>query len=198
VKLRTIELLMPVSIGAVAVAVDAQLGRAHLADEVAAGHGRLGVDELAGLPLGHRAREHAAAHRARVADVQHEAARVDPGDRRDAVRPQPAQPPALGAGGVVGVVGLAHDRRAGPRPVGLHRLGADPVVADVGVGERDELAGEGGVGHRLLVAAHAGREDDLAHRVDVGADGVAVEAGAVLEEHVGAHDAALTANERSR
>jgi hypothetical protein len=36
--------------------------------------------------------------------------------------------------------------------------------------------GEARVGHRLLVAGHPGREDDLADRVALGADGVAVEA----------------------
>src|SRR3954471_18862057 len=93
----------------------------------------------------------------------------------------PVEPAALGAGGVVGVRRGAHDRRPRPDAVGLHRLGARPVVADVRVGERDELAGEGGVGHRLLVAAHPGREDDLAGGVGVRAARVAVEAGAVLE-----------------
>ena len=46
----------------------------------------------------------------------------------------------------------------------------DAVVADVRIGEGDELAGEARVGHRLLVAGHAGREDDLADRVAVVAD----------------------------
>ena len=132
----------------------------------------------------HAGREDAAAHRARVADVADERAGVDAGDRRDAAVAQPVQPAALGAGRVLAVDRLAHDRRARVDAVGLHRLGADAVVADVRVGEGDELAGEGRVGHRLLVAGHAGREDDLAGGVAVGAAGVAVEARAVLEQHV--------------
>ena len=56
-------------------------GRDH-AGEVLAGHRRLGRDERAGLGLGHRAAEDAAAHRARRADVADERARVHAGDRR--------------------------------------------------------------------------------------------------------------------
>jgi hypothetical protein len=44
-------------------------------------------------------------------------------------------------------------------------VGADAVVADVRVGEDDQLRVERRVGHRLLVARHAGREDDLADGV---------------------------------
>ncbi len=61
----------------------------------------------------------------------------------------------------------------------------DAVVADVGGRERDQLAGEGGIGHRLLVAGHAGREDDLADGVRVGAAGDPVEALTVLQQDVG-------------
>src|SRR5665213_3271808 len=101
---------------------------------------------------------------------------------------------AAGAGGVVARV--AHDRGAGVDPIGLHCRGADAVVADVRVGEGDQLARVGGVGHRLLVTGHAGVEDDLTGRGHRRADGLPVEAGAVLEQDV-AH-AALRANARSR
>ena len=188
---------------AVAVAGSVMAGRRDLAREVEADHRRLGGDPLARLRLAHGGREDAAAHRARAADVAHERARVDAGDRRDAAVAQPVQPAALGVGGVLAVDRRAHDRRARPWAVGLHRLLRDAVVADVRVGEGDELAGEGRVGHRLLVAAHAGREDDLAgdHRlVRVRAARVAVEAGAVLEQDVGAGELmpAVTAKARSR
>src|SRR5262249_27261295 len=69
------------------------------------------------------------------------------------------------------------------------------VVADVRIGESDELAGEARGGHRLLVAAHPGREDDLAGRGLVGAARLAVETRAVLERHGGGHDR-TTAHER--
>ena len=87
VKLRTIDVLMPVSSatirgpGAVA-GDDARLARRDLAGEVAAGHRRLGRDQRARLVLAHGAREDAAEHRARVADVADERARVDAGDAR--------------------------------------------------------------------------------------------------------------------
>ncbi len=79
----------------------------------------------------------------------------------------------------------AHDRRARVDPVGFHRLGADPVVADLRVGEREQLAGVAGVGHRLLVARHRGREHDLSDGVIVGAAREPVKARAVVEQHVG-------------
>ena len=75
--------------------------------------------------------------------------------------------------------------------------GADAVVADHRRGEGDQLRVERRVGHALLVARHAGREDDLADGVAGRAAGLAVEARAVLEQDVGAH-AALRANARSR
>ena len=74
------------------------------------------------IVLGELVREDAAAHGARVADVAHERARVDAADRLHAAVAQPVQPAALGAGRVLAVARLAHDRRARPRPLGLHRL----------------------------------------------------------------------------
>jgi hypothetical protein len=61
----------------------------------------------------------------------------------------------------------------------------DAVVADVRVGEGDQLAGERRVGHRLLVAGHAGGEDDFTDGVAFGAARLTLEHGAVLEEDVG-------------
>ena len=155
-------------------------GRDH-AREVLAGHRRLGGDQSLRLGFADIAGEDATAHRARLTDVTDERARVDACDRGHAAVGQPVEPAALGTRRILAVDRLAHDRRTRPRPLGLHRLGADAVIANVRVGEGDQLAGEAGVGHRLLVAGHAGREDDLAHGVAVGATGVAVEAGAVLE-----------------
>ena len=152
------------------------------AREVQPLHRRLGPDQVHRIGVGDARREDAAAHRAGVADVAHERARVDAADRRDAAVGEPVQPAALGIGRVLVVDGRAHDRRARPDAIGLHRDLGGAVVADVRVGERDQLAGERRVGHRLLVARHAGREDHLARGVLVGAAPVAVETRAVLEE----------------
>ena len=51
----------------------------------------------------HLGREEAAAHRALVADVADERARVDAGDRGHAAVAQPVEPAALGAGRVLAV-----------------------------------------------------------------------------------------------
>ena len=75
---------------------------------------------------------------------------------------QLSQPPSAPRG-VLAVDAGAHDRRPRVDAVGLHRLGADAVVADLREGEGDQLAGVAGIGHRLLVARHRGGEDDLAH-----------------------------------
>jgi len=166
---------------------DPRLGDRHLAREVAADHARLGGDPLARLGLGHLAGEDAAAHRARLADVADERAGVDAVDARDPVVAQPVEPALVGAGRVRLVDGGAHDRRAGVDAVGLHARLAHPVVADVRVGEGDELPGEARVAHRLLVAGHAGREDDLAGHRAGRADGIAVEARAVFEQDVRRH-----------
>ena len=105
----------------------------------------------------------------------------------DAAVGEPVEPAALGGGGVLAVLGLAHDHGAGVDAVGLHRLGADAVVADERIGEGDDLARVGGVGDRLLVAGHRGVEDDLAGAsLDPRARAaeLAVEARAVLEQDV--------------
>ena len=120
--------------------------------------------------------EDPAAHRARGADVADERAGVDAVDARDPVVAQPAEPALLGAGRVVVVDRRAHDRPGRVDAVGLHRLLGDAVVADVRGRERDQLAREARVGHRLLVARHAGREHDLAGDRDRRADGLPVEA----------------------
>src|SRR3954468_18685879 len=81
--------------------------------------------------------EDPAAHRPRRPDVADEPPRVDAGDRGHAAVGEPVEPAALRAGGVLGVRRRAHDRGPRPHAVGLHRLRARPVVADVRVGERD-------------------------------------------------------------
>ena len=100
-RLRTIERLMPVSIAWILVAppcaVDGRLGRGVTT------RARSGPPSAArrrsarcASPSAIARREHAAAHRAGVADVADERARVDAADRRDAAVGQPVQPAALG------------------------------------------------------------------------------------------------------
>ena len=57
---------------------------------------------------------------------------------------------------------LAHDEAGDLGARRLDVLAVDAVVADVGVRHRDDLAGVGGVGQHLLVAAERGVEDHLA------------------------------------
>ena len=146
---------------AVAVELD-RLGRGHGPREVRAGHGRLGVHRFRASRRAELGREDPAPHRARVADVAHQLAGVDAADRGHAGVAQPIEPPALGVGGILAVLGLAHDDGARVGAIGLHGGRADAVVADERVGEGDDLAGVGGIGDGLLIAGHRGVEDDLA------------------------------------
>ena len=65
--------------------------------------------------------------------------------------------------------------------VRLEIVRVGPGVADVGVGQRDDLARIGRVGEDLLVARHGGVEHHLARRGPGGANGSAAEHCAVLE-----------------
>ena len=72
-----------------------------------------------------------------------------------------------------------------PRDLDAVRLdveAVDAVVAGEGVGHDEYLAGERRVGEGLLVAGHAGREDDLAGRAHVRAEGLALVRRAVLQD----------------
>ena len=177
-RLRTIESLTPVSIIAIRGPSAARRALEHRPARrgvTSRARSRPAIDGSAAISsrasrLGERRREHAAAHRALVADVAHERARVEVGDRRDPAVGQPVEPARA-------------RRRARPRGRRAARMIAarawirsdsiasarDAVVADLRVGEGDQLAGVARVGHRLLVAGHRGREHDLADRVRVGA-----------------------------
>ena len=60
------------------------------------------------------------------------------------------------------------------------------VVVDEGVGEGDDLSPIGGVGGYLLIAGHAGVEDQLAGGVGRGAESVTEEVFAALKREDGA------------
>jgi hypothetical protein len=129
-----------------------------------------------------------ARHRSGFADVPREAAGVDAGDAGHAVVGEEGlevvvAPPVAGSAGEV-----ADDDAAAERLATLVVVGRGAVVADVRVGEGDDLPGVGRVRDHLLVAAHHGVEDDLAggHAARrLGADGLALEGGAVGEDEQG-------------
>src|SRR5690606_22441911 len=54
-------------------------------------------------------------------------------------------------------------------------------VADMGIGQRNDLACVGGIGEDLLITGHGCIEHDLTDTVTVGADGLTVENAAVGE-----------------
>ena len=81
--------------------------------------------------------------------------------------------PALGA--LLGV------DDGGPGLFGLVVLGRAAGVADVRVGQRDQLPGVGGIGDDLLVAGHGGVEHHFAGAAAGGAYGDALEYSAVFE-----------------
>ncbi len=76
---------------------------------------------------------------------------------------------------------LAHDEAARERSVRLHVVDRDPVVPDVGIGHRHDLAVVARIGQDLLVAGHRGVEHDLSDRPPGVTERVAVVHRAVLE-----------------
>ena len=126
--------------------------------------------ELLDRRVAERAAEHAA-----VADLAHERARVDAGERDDAALAQPA-----------GELGprVAHDDALALHALRLHPRLVDAVGADQRVREAEHLRDVARIGDRLLVAGHRGREAGLA-RGDAGrADADARKDGAVLEDEM--------------
>jgi hypothetical protein len=76
---------------------------------------------------------------------------------------------------------LAHDQRLDVRPPGLLVAGVRPDVADVGIGQADNLTGVTGVGEDFLVAGEAGIENDFAAAAGAGARRAAAKDASVLE-----------------
>ncbi len=84
--------------------------------------------------------------------------------------------PVAGDGGE-----LAHDEAFDVGPRGFVIVAAGAVVADLRVGEDDDLAGIGGVGEDFLVAGERGIEDDLAGALGGRTKAPALEDGAVFQ-----------------
>ena len=156
--------------------------------------GELGAGHLRGRqhPLQQRLRValgagDAHAHRAALAEVAGQGAGVDAGDADDAllaevVVERPGGAPARRHAGRV-----AHDVAADPDAAGLGVLVVHAGVADVRGGHHHDLAVVRRIGQRLLVAGHAGREHRFAERLADGAEAVAAEGPAVLEDEERLH-----------
>ena len=131
--------------------------RRHEVDAIGAGLGR-----GRGGQFGDRCRPERAGHGAGAADVPCQSPRIDPGDPRNSGAPQERVERLVGSPVARPARQLAHHDAPAERTPALVVVGADPVVADVGVGEGDDLAGVGRVGDDLLVARQHRVEHDLA------------------------------------
>ena len=163
------------------VAVDrVGLGGAHLGDEVhAVGAGLTGRRLLQRRLVGRAER---AGHGAGVADVAGEPTGVDGADAGHAVATQVAVEVAVAAPVAAASGQLPHDHAAAERPAALVVGLGHAVVADVRVGEGDDLPGVGRVRDHLLVAGEDGVEHHLAGRDParrIGPDRLALEHGPV-------------------
>ena len=108
-------------------------------------------------------------------------ARIEAGDNGHAVPSQERaglriRTPVAGDGGE-----LAHYQAFDVRPRGFVIALAGSVVADLGIGEDDDLAGIGGVGEDFLVAGERGIEDHLSGTLGGRTKTPAFEDGAVFQ-----------------
>ena len=171
----------------------------HLAGEVGAGHRGRGERRR------RAARRRAGARRPSSSSAAPEKipARITPRSRRCRVRARvsislmPTMPCATRSSSSVRTRapvrrparGVAHHVAGHPDPRRLVVLVVHAGVADVRRRHDDDLPVVRRVGERLLVAGHAGVEDDLAQRRALGAVGAAGEGPAVLEhEHCVGHE----------
>lgn len=97
---------------------------------------------------------------------------VDARDAHDAVGLEVVVERALRAEVGDDAGGVADDVAGDPDAARLLVLVVGPGVADVRGGLHDDLPGVGRVGEGLLVAGHAGREDDLTERAAARAVGL--------------------------
>jgi hypothetical protein len=76
---------------------------------------------------------------------------------------------------------VADDEPGRVSPGRLHVLGRRAGVADMRIGESDDLPAVGRIGKDLLVTGHCGIENDFADSLAVGTNGDAMENGAILQ-----------------
>ena len=156
--------------------------------EVQPGHLRRLADEsqlLVGGEGGGIPREDSPAHAAGRADVARDGAGVDAADAHDAVAHERVVERLVGAPVRHDARRVAHDVPRHPDAPGLRVLVVHAGVADVRRGLQHDLTGVRGIREGLLVAGHAGGEDDLAEGRAARAVGAADVAGAVLEHEDG-------------
>ena len=120
-------------------------------------------------------------HGAALADGDGEGARVHVLDGYDAVLREEVREALHGLPVARGVAHVVNHEAGKVERVALHVLLVDPVVADLGVRERDDLARVGRVAHDLLVADHRGIEHDLSEGLSLGAGRAPKEVHPVLE-----------------
>src|SRR5690606_30957251 len=119
---------------------------------------------------------------AALAQQAGELAGVDAGDGDHAAGGQPILQRRLAAPVAGTSRHVAHDQAGRPDLGGLVVLPGAAGVADMGIGQGDQLARIGRIGHDLLVAGHGGVEHHFAHGQATGAYGFALEHGAVFED----------------
>ena len=155
------------------------LAAAHALDHVAA-HGRL-LQAAQGLLLRHRRIDDDHPLGTLVTNNARQHTGIDPPDAGYAVL-LAYFAKGLGIAEITRqVVVFAHDHTADSRILGFVILVRNAVVADQRIGHHDHLVGIGGIGENLLVADHRGIEHDLARRLPVRAETVAVELAARLK-----------------
>ena len=193
-------MVLPVGVFRVAVAgrvPDALSPRLRLFDADAAGevlsaHGRMGAGGGDSGGFINLARHQAGVLCTVGTQAAGDFAGVDVADADDVVRAQIVAERAVGAPGAVSIGGVAHDEAGGLQRGGFDIQRVDAGVADVRVGEGDDLSGVGRVGEDFLVAGHGGVEDEFAAAAARGTDGAAAKHTAVGEgeDGVGLHDEA--------
>ncbi len=163
------------------------IGRSHRDDlgevhALEAREGARGAKRNLGVRLVRR--RDASALRPAFADDSRELSRIDAGDRDRFTLDQELLERMARAPARMQERQVADDEARGVDGIGLEVLGRDAGIADVRVGQRDDLAGIGRVGQDLLVARHRGVEHDLAGRDAGRPDGNTPKHRAVLEcEH---------------
>ena len=130
--------------------------------------------------VGFNGGEHAAHHAAR-AQMAHQRARIETGNHRNAGAAEKGvrlriRAPVAGDGRE-----LAHHQTFDIRTGRLVVRGTGSVVADLRIGEDDDLAGIGGIGEDFLIAGEGGIEDDLSGPLGGRTKTLALEDGAVFQ-----------------